>query len=156
GIPLQVHNMGARYPGFDLRANYRASTQGGLPGVPRAVRGEGRDIAAHLYRIRPHHRALCLGYTGPTWAATLEPVTYAAQKRVSATNIEERTSGHSVFNVSAEIPLRRGLDFGVGIDNLFDREYLDHLGGYNRAVNPDIAMRERLPGLGRSVYGRLI
>ena len=156
GIPLQFNNVEARYTGFDLEANYRLSSQWDLRVVASAVRGERRDIDDHLYRISPDNLILALDYIGPTWSGTLESVTYAAQKRVSATNIEERTSGHSVFNVSAEIPLRRGLDFGVGIDNLFDREYLDHLGGYNRAVNPDIAMRERLPGLGRSVYGRLI
>ena len=45
---------------------------------------------------------------------------------------------------------------GVGINNLLDKTYRDHLGAYNRAVNPDIAMRERLPGLGRSIYGRFM
>lgn len=43
----------------------------------------------------------------------------------------------------------------AGVNNLFNRDYENHLGGYNRiSDNPDIAQGEgdRLPGLGRSAY----
>lgn len=156
GPPLQFNNVKARYTGFDLEASYRLSSQWDLRVVASTVRGERRDIDDHLYRIAPDNLILALDYIAPTWSGSLEAVTYAAQKRVSATSVEEQTSGHSIVNVSADIPLRRGVELGVGIDNVFDREYRDHLGGYNRASNRDIATGERLPGLGRSVYGRLI
>src|SRR5690606_18768706 len=156
GIPLQFNNVEARYTGFDLEANYRLSSQWDLRVVASTVRGERRDIDDHLYRIAPDNLILALDYVAPSWSGSLEAVTYAAQNRVSATNVEEQTSGHSIVNISADIPLRRGVELGVGIDILFDREYRNHLGGYNRASNRDIATGERLPGLGRSVYGRLI
>ena len=41
----------------------------------------------------------------------------------------------------------------AGVNNLFDRYYVNHLGGTNRAAgNPDLAMGDRVPGLGRSAY----
>ena len=42
------------------------------------------------------------------------------------------------------------------MNNLFDTSHKEHLSGYNRAWNPDLALRERLPGLGRNVYARFM
>jgi iron complex outermembrane receptor protein len=44
----------------------------------------------------------------------------------------------------------------AGVDNLFGRKYRDHLGGYNRAANPDIARGERLPGYGVNAFARAV
>jgi hypothetical protein len=41
------------------------------------------------------------------------------------------------------------LQLALGVDNLFDREYAPHLGGYNRVRNPDVALLERLPAARR-------
>ena len=49
-----------------------------------------------------------------------------------------------------------GLRWSLGVDNLFDREYRDHLNGYNRAANPDISRGERLPGYGINAFARAI
>lgn len=41
----------------------------------------------------------------------------------------------------------------AGVNNVFDRGYDNHLGGYNRVNNnSDIAQGDRLPGLGRSAF----
>lgn len=48
------------------------------------------------------------------------------------------------------------LQLAAGVDNLFDREYRDHLNGYNRAANPDISRGERLPGYGINAFARAI
>ena len=46
-------------------------------------------------------------------------------------------------------------DLGFGVDNLADREYVDHLAGVNRVRgNADLAVGERLPGFGRSFFAR--
>jgi outer membrane receptor protein involved in Fe transport len=42
----------------------------------------------------------------------------------------------------------------LGVDNIFDKSFQDHLGGYNRAENPDLVKRERLPGYGRNLFVR--
>ena len=43
----------------------------------------------------------------------------------------------------------------AGIENLLDKKYQGHLTGYNRAANEDIAIDERLPGTGRSLYAQV-
>jgi len=41
----------------------------------------------------------------------------------------------------------------AGVNNLFDRGYANHLGGFNRAAgDTDVAVGDRLPGIGRSGY----
>jgi iron complex outermembrane receptor protein len=48
------------------------------------------------------------------------------------------------------------MKINAGINNLFDRSYQDHLAGYNRNnTSADIAVGERLYGLGRSAYVNL-
>ena len=44
---------------------------------------------------------------------------------------------------------------GAGVENLFDKVYQDHLGGYNRVRESDIAVGDRINGMGRSMYLRL-
>ena len=41
-----------------------------------------------------------------------------------------------------------------GVDNVFDREYERHLAGYNRVSGSDVAIGDRLPGVGRNFYVR--
>ena len=156
--PLQFSNVDARYRGFDMDANYEISSRLALRGVVSIVRAERKDIADDLYRISPDNLILALDYRGNGWSGSLESVTYARQDRVSDTNLEQETAGYTLVNLSTSIHPgnRQDLEIGLGVNNLFDRHHYDHLGGYNRAVNPDIALRERLPGLGRNVYGRVM
>lgn len=154
--PLQFTNVEARYVGFDMDGRYEISSRLSLRGVVSVIRAERRDIQDDLYRISPDNMILAMDYQASNWGVSFEALTYARQSRVSATNLEEKTSGYTVFNLSASIQPRSDIDLGLGINNVFDRNYTDHLSGYNRAINTDIALRERLPGLGRNVYGRLM
>lgn len=154
--PLQFSNVDARYIGFDMDGSYRISSRLTARGVVSIVRAERRDIQDDLYRISPDNLVLALDYQADGWGSSFEVVSYARQNRVSATNLEQKTAGYTVFNLSGNIQPRRDMEIGLGINNLFDRHYIDHLSGYNRAINPDIALRERLPGLGRNIYGRLM
>ena len=45
-----------------------------------------------------------------------------------------------------------GLTVRAGVENLFDKQYVEHLGGVNRAAGSDIAVGERLSANGRNVY----
>ncbi|HIE82716.1 MAG TPA: TonB-dependent receptor [Dehalococcoidia bacterium] len=40
----------------------------------------------------------------------------------------------------------------AGVENLFDKSYIDHLSGFNRVQNSAVAVGQRLPGPGRNVY----
>ena len=154
--PLVFSNVDTNFYGFDMEAEYELSDQLVLRAVASIVRGERDDINDDLYRISPDNLVLALDYLGSNWIGSLESVSYAAQDRVSFTNLEQETDGYSILNLSARINLQSGVEIGIGVENLLDEEYEDHLAAYNRAFNPDIPMRARMPGLGRNVYGRLM
>ena len=75
---------------------------------------------------------------------------------MSAVNNEQETSSYGLLNVSATWQATSELQLAAGIDNLFDEKYEDHLGGYNRAANPDIATGARLPGYGTNFFARVM
>ncbi|MEZ5489575.1 MAG: TonB-dependent receptor [Gammaproteobacteria bacterium] len=154
--PLTFTNVDATFYGFDLESDFALSEQFTLRAIASVVRGERDDINDNLYRIAPDNMVLALDYRGSNWMGSLESVIYADQDRISETNIERETDGYTIFNLTARINLSPDLEIGVGIENLLDEEYEDHLAGYNRAFNPDIALRDRMPGIGRNFYGRLM
>ena len=127
-----------------------------LSAVLSAIRGERDDVKDKLYRIAPDSLLLALDYHTARFSGTLEWLNVADQNRVSLTNAEATTSGYSLVNLAARIQLQDNLEVGAGIDNLFDRYYLDHLAAYNRAFNPELATFSRLPGTGRNLYARVI
>lgn len=154
--PLQFNNTDATFYGFDMEANYELTDQLTLRSIVSVVRGRRDDINDDLYRVSPDNIIVALDYRANNWLASLESVTYADQNRIAVTNLEQTTDGYSVVNVSARVDLPIGAELRLGIENLLDEEFLDHLAAYNRAFNPDIPIRSRMPGLGRNVYGRLM
>lgn len=154
--PLQYANVDANYYGFDLEALLELNERFNLRSVVSVVRGQRDDISDDLYRISPDNVLLALEYRKNRFSGSLEAVTYADQDRVSATSLEANTDGYTIFNISGRWNMSSNLEIGAGINNVLDKRYDNHLGGYNRAHNPDIAMGARIPGLGRSVYGRMM
>ena len=150
--PLQYDNVSARLYGFDMPWAWVMADHWRLQGSLSMVRGERRDISDDLYRITPDNLRTGLVYYREDWSVMLEGVFVAEQDNVSATNREEATAGYALANLKAEWQVTDALAITANVDNLFDRKYRDHLGGYNRAVNPDIAVRERMPGLGRNAF----
>ncbi|RLQ20631.1 TonB-dependent receptor [Seongchinamella sediminis] len=153
--PLQFNNVDAVLYGFDMDWSWQLGTHWSLAGIVNYVRGERDDIDDNLYRIAPPNTSVTLGYARHTWGIQVEGVFYSAQDDVSATNREQETAGYGLMNLAASWQLRPNLQLAAGVNNLLDREYQDHLGGYNRVRNPDIALRERLPGTGTNVFARV-
>ena len=81
---------------------------------------------------------------------------YHKQDKVSDTNGEQETSGYGVVNLSSTWQATEGLQLALGVNNLFDNKYEDHLGGYNRVSNPDIRKGDRLPGYGVNAFARVM
>lgn len=154
--PLQFNNVNAELYGFDMDWSWQLADRWSLAGVVNYVRGEIADLDDNLYRIAPANASVRLGYEFGAWALGLEGVVYARQDQVSATNGETETGGYGIVNVSASWQPLPGLRLAAGVDNLFDREYTEHLAGVNRAVNPDIAVGARLPAYGANLYGRVL
>lgn len=154
--PLQFNNTDANFYGMDVESDFELSDRFTLRAVASIVRGERDDINDDLYRVSPDNLILALDYRGNNWMASLESINYADQSRVSATNLEQETDGYSIVNLSALVNINESAELRIGVENMLDEEYLDHLAAYNRAYNPDIAMRSRMPGMGRNFYGRLM
>jgi iron complex outermembrane receptor protein len=57
-------------------------------------------------------------------------------------------------NISASWQATSKLHLAAGVDNVFDEKYDRHLGGYNRAANPDISKGNRLSGTGSNLFVR--
>jgi iron complex outermembrane receptor protein len=153
--PLQFANVEATIYGFDMEWGVAMNQLWSLYGIVNYIRGERDDIDDNLYRIAPPNTTLGLRYEAHRWQANLETVAYARQSHVSTTNDETETAGHAIINFASQVNLVDSLTLAIGIDNLLDRNYSDHLNGINRAINEDIARGDKLPGWGRNVYARL-
>ncbi|MGD8323573.1 MAG: TonB-dependent receptor, partial [Gammaproteobacteria bacterium] len=84
------------------------------------------------------------------WSARLELVAYAGQHDVAAYNGEQTSAGYGLLNArfqwGGDAPLR----VFASAENLLDKAYRPHLGGYNRVMAVDITTGERLYGVGRN------
>lgn len=79
----------------------------------------------------------------------------AKQDQISATNSEQATDGHVVLSAHGHWDVRPGVRLAVGVENLLDEVYQDHLAGYNRNGFGEVALGQRTPGPGRGVFLRL-
>ena len=118
-------------------------------------RGKRDDISDDLYRIAPLNGSATLSYARSNWWVGLEGVAYARQDNVSETNSESESAGYGLANLRAGIELRRNLAINVGVENIFDKQYRNHLSGINRVADSDVAVGERIPGTGRNYYATL-
>ena len=154
--PLQFSNVDARFYGLDIDSNFSINDKITLRAILNIVRADRRDINDNLYRVSPDNVLVALDYRGNGWTGSIESVTYADQNRIAITNSELETEGYSLVNVMARSSLADGVEVSIGAENLLDESYLDHIAAYNRAYNPDIASRARMPGLGRNFYARVM
>lgn len=155
GKLLRFANHDAEIYGLDVEAAWDLGPRLQLTAMLTIVRGELRHHDESLYRLAPDNLHLSLDYLGNGWGVALQGQFTAQQDRVAHWLGETSSAGYSVFNLTSRWQLGRG-ELGLGIDNLFDRYYSDHLSGYNRASNQDLAMGVRIPGLGRNLYARYV
>lgn len=153
--PLRFANVEARMYGLDADFGYQLAPRWRLDGVVSVVRAKRTDISDDLYRISPDKVTVGLTYDRSSWSLTLEGVAVAAQRRVSRTNDEQPTGGYGLLNLYAAWQPTGHLFVSAGIENLGNRTYADHLTGYNRVLDSDVGVGERIPGLGRNVFLRL-
>jgi iron complex outermembrane receptor protein len=152
---LQFSNVEALLYGVDLEGGVDLPGPFQLDGTLSYVVGERRDIDDDLFRIAPLRGRVTLGFRWDQWHAALEGVLVARQDRVSDTNRETVTPGYGIMNLYAGWEPLEGLRLVVGIDNVTDALYRDHVSGINRVTDSDVAVGERIPGAGRNFYGRV-
>jgi iron complex outermembrane receptor protein len=153
--PLRFANVDAELFGLDADFGYRIDAHWRLDGAVSWVRGKRRDIKDDLYRIAPAHLRISASYDAETWTVTLESLATARQDEVSLANGETATPGQVVANLYGRWDVRPGVSLALGVENLLDQPWRDHLAGVNRNAGSDIGLGERLPGNGRSFGLRL-
>ncbi|OUR80626.1 hypothetical protein A9Q75_10235 [Colwellia psychrerythraea] len=150
--PLKFSNVDAKLYGADVNWYYNLTDNFQLSGVASYVKGERRDIDDNLYRIAPLNGQVSVSYHNENVITNLTLVAVAAQDDVSATNTEQATSGYGLVNIDVEYFVTADLTLRGGIDNLLDREYQNHLGGYNRVKEVETPVMNRLPSEGLSAW----
>ena len=153
--PLIFSNVDAEIYGFDGDLSWQIMPTLRFDATVSYIRGKRRDIADDLYRIAPLNGRASLTYGTGKWSVTGELVAAASQHKVSATNGEQSSPGWAVANLWFDWRLSDALRVSGGVENLFDRRYADHLSGINRVALSDVAVGERLPGVGRGGFLRL-
>ena len=137
-----------------------------------------------LYRIMPAYTHMALTYVQPMWQATLEGTFYMEQDKTSSTAgaifnkqvsdltaddfKEDKTGGYGVVNTIFSFTPHPALRLDAGVNNLFDKQYTNHLTGINRRWNNDstdatsgskndnwLDYGDRIPGLGRNAFVKL-
>lgn len=149
---LKFNNVDAKLYGMDINGYYNINDQLTLSGIVSYVKGERRDIDDNLYRIAPLNTQLTMSYSIDELVSSLTFVAVAAQNNVSLTNGEQKTAGYGIVNLDMQYFVNNDFSISAGIDNLLDREYQNHLGGYNRVKGTDIPLLARLPSEGVSAW----
>ena len=153
--PLRFANVDAKLYGADIAFGAALAGPLRVDGVASYVRGKRRDVADNLYRMAPATARLALSYEASRWSLSLEGQSVARQRNVSAANSEAASKGYALVNLFGHWIIRDGLRLDAGIENVFDKHYVEHLAGYNRISGSDVALGARLPGAGRSAFIRL-
>ncbi|MGD8927690.1 MAG: TonB-dependent receptor [Lysobacterales bacterium] len=152
--PLQYANVDAKMYGADLGWEWQMASTWSLRGNLSYVRGR-RAGGDNLYRIAPLSSFTELLFSREDYYLALQNTAAARQDRVAAYNGEQQTPGWSVWHLRAGCQFNEWLGLAAGVENLLDKVYQDHLGGYNRVWDSDVAVGERLYSTGRNYYLRL-
>ncbi len=157
--PLRYENHDARLYGLDSTWNLDTGPWS-LAAVLSYVRGRNLDSNTDLYRIAPLRLTLRTAHSAGAWSNTLIARLAARQDKIAhyapaALNDEKTTPGFAVVDWRAQWRPDKSVKLNIGIDNVFDKLYYDHLGGINQVAGSDIPVNARLPGAGRFAFVQL-
>lgn len=162
--PLMFANTDAKFTGMDLTAGFRIDNNWRLEAIASLVDGKRKDIEDYLYRVSPDTARVSLFYETSDFSAKLEQVLIARGNKQSATNTYDPanpnnsfdpTAGYGLTNVYLSWLISSDLTISAGAENVFDKDYVDHLSGFNRVLGSVVPQGSRMFGQGRNFFGRL-
>lgn len=162
--PLVFSNVDAEIYGFDTGWGVEITEHWKLDGILSYTRGKRRDIDDNLFRIAPLNSNIALTHHRETWSAMIEGVFVNSQDKISdtitldtanANNSNSETSGYILMNFSAKWAVKHGLTLNMGVENILDKNYANHLSGFNRVSGSDVAIGSRVPGVGRNAFASI-
>lgn len=152
---LQFNNVDAHIYGVDLETGYVFSEHWRIDGGLNYAGGRQTDGGGSLYRMAPFNGRAQVTFEHSGFMASVEGIGYAAQNEVATYNNEEKTSGYGVMNLRANYEAFDGFIVGAGIENVVDSVNENHLGGYYRPMDSDVAQGSRIPMPGRNYYATM-
>lgn len=157
GLPvLQYQNIDrAELYGFELAGGYDINADFSIDSSISYVRGRNKETGDDLYRIAPLRGVVDLAYRHQSWEGHLECVWADSQNQVADLQGETPSAGYGILNLRLAKLFAKTLRVEVGVENLLDKRYADHLGGVNRVPGGDLAVGERIPSAGRFAYASL-
>ncbi|HHQ15176.1 MAG TPA: TonB-dependent receptor [Chromatiales bacterium] len=160
--PMQFTNTDAEFYGADAVLRYVISGPLVMDATINYVRGKNTTLNDNLYRISPLNGRLALSWEKQQWSVTVEGVAAARQDKISRTIVLDEprssnasTAGYGIVNIYGQWLSASGLQFRLGVDNLFDKNYTNHLSGFNRSLPSDVPFGARLPGYGVNWFGQV-
>nr|WP_187265802.1 TonB-dependent copper receptor [Ottowia sp. GY511] len=140
GMGSAVRNVNARTAGLELGGSHRLGDAWTVQGTLAYNWGRNTSDGRPLPQVPPLEAKMGLSYAQGPWSAGALWRLVAAQRRVAKGegNVVGqdlgRSAGFGVFSLHAGYRINKQLKLAVGVDNLFDKTYAEHL---NLAGNAD-------------------
>lgn len=146
-----INGTGATYAGAEI--HWQLQTAPGLTWHSSASYTYGKDDetdepAVGVAPLRWHNSLRYETGAYQSWGE-VRVTSVAGQNRVAAGRMEQTTPGYTLFDVQGGCALGKGLQLSLGVRNLGDKLYVDHL----NSRNPFNGQRVTEPG--RSFFGNL-
>ena len=97
----------------------------GNASLTRGSRSDGSD----LYRMMPFNALLAIEHSKAAWTNVIETRVVTRKDRVDNNRLEPVTAAYAIVNVRTAYQLSRKTTLSAGISNLFDKAYVEPMGG---------------------------
>jgi len=155
---LSLDNQAARIYGLDLSGYQSLASIKGygnivLKGSFSYSRGKNTVANDSLYRVMPVNTRLTLEQKYGQWTNRLEVSLVQNKTNLSKIRNELETPGYGLINVFSTYDYKNA-QFSFGVTNLFDKYYIDPLGGsyvgQGATMMTGLTNSQGMPGMGRS------
>lgn len=121
--------------GFEAGFNWEIGPSLQYDLVVSYVYGQNISWDEPLAEITPLTTATSLAYTHNKFRAEIHGRVVDAQNRVASSFDESKTPGFAVFDIYANYSFFNKLDVALGVKNLFDKNYVEHLSRAYKAMD---------------------
>ena len=149
--PLQWTNIDAELWGGDISLSYKLANHWQIDASAEWLRGKDTQLNESLYRLAPRRADVTLNYQTINWSGFVSVALVGQQNRVSTLQNEPQTSGYATVDTGMAYQFDSGVNLSLLINNMMNKQYVNHLGGINRVRGGITPAGERLPEMGRSV-----
>ncbi|MFY9178652.1 MAG: TonB-dependent copper receptor [Venatoribacter sp.] len=155
---IDARNIRATTYGAEADAAWQFAHHWTTDATVSMVRGENDTDKRALGQIPAHELRLGLTYDNGVWSAGALGRFVNEQDRVAigqGTIVGQdigKTSGFAVFSLNAGYRIQEKLILTAGVDNIFDKNYAEHL---SRGVEGGLASNTKVNELGRNLWAKL-